>query len=327
MSLNAALTLFLEEYPSATEQLFAGNPVAQFIRRDVPEAIEAEIGDNDRYLVQGSAGRGNWAHVPWAAVFDRFVTDTAQDGYYVVYLVREDFAGIYLSLNQGVTTVKKQYGADAKKALRARASDYLARIGTVADGLIHGPIDLESRSQSGLGVLYEQGAICSKYYQRGNIPDDATLTADLRQFIDYYFTLVSRESALFDRSQQEEDEENYEWEDLRFLRIHKRIERNKKLVSKVKTCLGLTCQVCTLNFEEAYGAIGKGYIEAHHLVPLSQLKGKRVALDPEHDFAILCSNCHRMIHRSEYVSDVTSFRQRILKGQASSQSSATDLAQ
>jgi 5-methylcytosine-specific restriction enzyme A len=86
MNLNAALTLFLEEHPNATEQLFAGNPVAEFIRRDVPEAIEAVIGDNKRYLVRGSVGQGNWARIPWAAVFDRFVTDTAQDGYYVVYL-------------------------------------------------------------------------------------------------------------------------------------------------------------------------------------------------------------------------------------------------
>ncbi len=81
----------------------------------MPEAIQATIGDNHRYLVSGSAGQGNWARVPWAAVFDRFVTDTAQDGYYVVYLVREDFAGIYLSLNQGVTTVKKQYGTDGRE--------------------------------------------------------------------------------------------------------------------------------------------------------------------------------------------------------------------
>ena len=163
MSLNAALTLFLEEYPKAVEKSFAGNPVAEFIRGDVPEAIEAVIGGNHRYIVQGSAGQGNWARVPWAAVFDRFVTETAQDGYYVVYLVKEDFTGIYLSLNQGVTTIKEQYGADAKKALSVRASDYLARIGSVGDSLICGPIDLEVHTQSGLGAHYEQGAICSKY--------------------------------------------------------------------------------------------------------------------------------------------------------------------
>jgi 5-methylcytosine-specific restriction enzyme A len=207
-----------------------------------------------------------------------------------------------------VTTVKKQYGADAKKALRVRAGDYLARIGTVVEGLIGGPIELESHSQAGSRRFTSKARFARNTTNEGTF---LTLTADLRRFIDYYFRLVSRESALFDRSQQEEDEENYEWEDLRLLRMHKRIERNKKLVSKVKTYLGLTCQACTLNFEEAYGSIGKGYVEAHHLVPLSQLKGKRVALDPERDFAVLCSNCHRMMHRSGYVSDVTSFRQQI----------------
>jgi len=230
-----------------------------------------------------------------------------------VYLVKEDFTGIYLSLNQGVTTVKEQYGTDARKALRVRASDYLARIGTVTDDLIRGPIELEVHSQSGLGALYEQGAVCSKYYQRGDIPDDTTLAVDLRRFIDYYFALVSRESALFDRSQQEEDEGEYGWEDLTLLRMHKRIERNRNLVAKVKGYLGSTCQACSLNFEEVYGSIGKGYIEAHHLIPLSQLKGKRVALDPARDFAVLCANCHRMVHRSAYVSDVNAFRQQVLK--------------
>src|SRR5215217_8191558 len=157
MSLNAALTLFLEEYPSAKTQTLTDNPVAQFIRQDIPDALQEVIGDNRRYLPRGSVGQGNWAHVPWAAVFDRFVTDTAQDGYYVVYLVKEDFTGIYLSLNQGVTTVKKQYGTDARKALCVRASDYLARIGAFTDDLTCGPIDLQVHSQSSLGALYEQG--------------------------------------------------------------------------------------------------------------------------------------------------------------------------
>lgn len=99
--------------------------------------------------------------------------------------------------------------------------------------------------------------------------------------------------------------------------MHKQVERNKNLVSKVKSCLGFTCQACGLNFEEVYGSIGKGYIEAHHLVPLSQLERKQVALDPELDFAVLCSNCHRMIHRSDHVSDVVAFRQQVLNhGQA-----------
>ncbi len=303
MSLNAALTLFLEEYPKAIAQPFAGNTVAEFIRQDVPDVIKAITGNNDRYIVQGSPGQGNWARVPWAAVYDRFITDTVQDGYYLVYLVQEDFSGIYLSLNQGVTTLKEQYGADAKKALRGRASDYLARLGVIPEDLISGPTDLQVSSQSSLGALYEQGAICSKYYKQGAIPNDEVLAEDLNRFLDNYFNLVSRETVLFDQSQKEQDEVDLEWEDLRILRVHKRIERNQRLAQKAKKLLGLTCQACGFNFEEIYGTTGKDYIEAHHLTPLSQLKGKRVALDAKQDFAVLCANCHRMIHRSEYVSD------------------------
>ena len=56
--------------------------------------------------------------------------------------------------------------------------------------------------------------------------------------------------------------------------------------------------------EERYGSIGTGYIEAHHLNPVSSLKDTVVTLDPRLDFAVLCANCHRMIHRLDDVADV-----------------------
>lgn len=314
MSLHLALTRILEEYLQASRQPFGNNTLANFIRGDLPNAIRSIINNEERYLVEGSPGKGRWAGVPWAAVFDRFITETAQEGYYIVYLAKEDSTGVYLSLNQGVTTLREQYGADAGKALRTRADDYLARIGTLNGDLIRGPINLAVSNRAGLGAFYEHGAICSKYYERGLLPGDASLAADLLLFLDYYFKLATRESALFDRGQQEEDEKDLGVEDLRVFRTHKRIERNRSLATKVKRSLGLTCQACDFNFEAVYGPTGKDYIEAHHLTPLSKLKGQRVALDPRRDFAVLCANCHRMIHRSEYVSDVRAFRTHILRG-------------
>jgi len=53
------------------------------------------------YLVKGSAGQSQWAASPWVAILDPLITDSAQRGYYPVYLFREDFTGFYLSLNQG----------------------------------------------------------------------------------------------------------------------------------------------------------------------------------------------------------------------------------
>ena len=39
------------------------------------------------------------------------------------------------------------------------------------------------------------------------------------------------------------------------------------------------------------------YIEAHHLTPLHALSGEGPVLtNPETDFAVLCANCHKMIH-------------------------------
>jgi len=62
------------------------------------------------------------------------------------------------------------------------------------------------------------------------------------------------------------------------------------------------------NFSRVYGPLGAGFIEAHHLVPLSQLKGQIISLDPSKDFAVLCSNCHSMIHKFEKPHDVQAFK-------------------
>ncbi len=307
MSLNAALNLFLDEYPNAIKSDFAKNAVAEFIRKDVPIVIQEILGRDDRLIVHGSAGQGTWARVPWVAVFDRFITDTAQDGYYVVYLVKEDFTGIYISLNQGVTTVRAQYRGDAKKALAAKAADYGARLGKLDDSVIMGPIKLAIDSPTNLGAFYEQGSVCAKHYKKGEIPSDKVLNRDLIEMLELYQALSDKELVVM-AATAEVDENDVGEENLIGFRQHKRIERNQKLAAIAKQIHGHVCQACGFNFEEKYGDIGKGFIEAHHLTPISELIGKRVKLNPKTDFAVLCSNCHRMIHKSEFVGDVAAFR-------------------
>lgn len=312
MSLSAALELFLTEYPKAVLEPFAEHAVADFVRTEVPAAIATILDGNERYFVRGSPGQGAWAKSPWAAIFDRFVTESAQDGYYIVYLVKEDFSGAYISLNQGITSVRARYGVDAKKALEVRAADFLARLGTRAAGLSSGPIDLVCSAESGLASFYESGSVCSISYELGKIPSDKQLSDDLLRFVDLYFTLVSSEPKLFVQADGEEDEEELAVEDLKTLREHKRIERNKKLANQVKRALGYVCSACGFDFERTYGSIGKGFIEAHHLTPLHLLKGSKVALNPKKDFAVLCSNCHRMLHRTKLVDRVQEFRANYL---------------
>ncbi len=54
--------------------------------------------------------------------------------------------------------------------------------------------------------------------------------------------------------------------------------------------------VCGFNFEKYYGEQGKNSIEVHHVVPLAYNE-EEVEVDPQKYLAVVCSNCHRMIHR------------------------------
>ena len=56
----------------------------------------------------------------------------------------------------------------------------------------------------------------------------------------------------------------------------------------------LKCEVCGFDFKKVYGKLGAGYIEVHHKKPVSD--GERIT-DLDNDLVMLCSNCHRMIHR------------------------------
>lgn len=57
-----------------------------------------------------------------------------------------------------------------------------------------------------------------------------------------------------------------------------------------------TCMVCDFDFGNKYGDRGDGYIEVHHIRPLSQ-QGQKYTPNLKDDFAVVCANCHRMIHR------------------------------
>jgi hypothetical protein len=73
-------------------------------------------------------------------------------------------------------------------------------------------------------------------------------------------------------------------------------ERSQRLRTAAIEHHGLTCKVCGFNFENCYGERGSDYIEVHHLRPVSTL-GKETKVDPKSDMTVLCSNCHRTIHR------------------------------
>ncbi|MFV0516960.1 MAG: HNH endonuclease [Aminipila sp.] len=75
----------------------------------------------------------------------------------------------------------------------------------------------------------------------------------------------------------------------------------------------LVGNVCGFNFEEYYGELGKGYIEVHHIKPLSKNNGKEVEIDPLNDLICVCPNCHRMLHRLNVEPIAKNLQKHIIK--------------
>lgn len=82
--------------------------------------------------------------------------------------------------------------------------------------------------------------------------------------------------------------------------LHRRREgamRRAKIAEALSKNGRLICEVpkCAFDFERRYGEPGKGYAQVHHLIPLHKApkEGRKVLLK---DLAIVCANCHAMIH-------------------------------
>ncbi|HEY4062811.1 MAG TPA: HNH endonuclease [Puia sp.] len=84
-------------------------------------------------------------------------------------------------------------------------------------------------------------------------------------------------------------------------RTHKVRERNSLVIKIAKDNFKknnngrLFCQACRFDFEEKYGIIGIDFIEGHHILPVNEMNENHKT-KPE-DIAMLCSNCHKMIHK------------------------------
>jgi 5-methylcytosine-specific restriction protein A len=98
-------------------------------------------------------------------------------------------------------------------------------------------------------------------------------------------------------------------------RVHLRRERNRGLIeSKKRLVLKqsglLTCEVCGFDFKAEYGDRGDGFIECHHTKPLEALlPGGKTHV---RDLALVCSNCHRMIHRRRPWLTIDELRQQVV---------------
>ena len=77
-------------------------------------------------------------------------------------------------------------------------------------------------------------------------------------------------------------------------------ERDYKIIRQKKNAVlahegALRCEACNFDYSKTYGTRGHNFIEVHHNKPISDYRSSDVT--KLSDLSVLCSSCHRMIHR------------------------------
>ena len=101
-------------------------------------------------------------------------------------------------------------------------------------------------------------------------------------------------------------------------RAHRFRERDPSIIGRKKHRAlqqqkSLSCEVCKFDFEKVYGERGYGFIECHHTKPLSELSPEG-ATTKLADLSLVCSNCHRMIHKSKPWLSMDQLRELLQQG-------------
>jgi len=168
--------------------------------------------------------------------------------------------------------------------------------------------DAEAPSDFKVGIEIEEFRLDeeSGFLPRQACLDNPTLAESLiiRMPTGTVFRLDEAQAAEFDALWRSAEDVAYEAvEGLRRLRQHYARERSRPLIERKRQDFAsrhdgrVFCEVCRFDFAERYPqSLGAGFIEVHHLAPLSTRdEPRRTGLE---DLLLVCANCHRMIHRT-----------------------------
>ena len=181
--LHYVLNKLMNEYLDAKKVPFGNSPMIEFVTKTV-RRLFGNLEFLNGYLINSSAGKGNWADVPWIAIMDKRITTTALEGVYIVYLMSADCSSIYLTLNQGCTNLKNKIGKKAAiDSLRSNAQRVIQKNQNTSFNYLDRP-NLKTKSQT--AELYEYGSIFYKRYLKGALPSEDVLQRDLKELIAIY---------------------------------------------------------------------------------------------------------------------------------------------
>jgi 5-methylcytosine-specific restriction protein A len=89
-----------------------------------------------------------------------------------------------------------------------------------------------------------------------------------------------------------------------------RYERDRRNRAAALAIHGYVCKVCNLNMGDRYGPVAAGFIQVHHVTPVSVI-GEGYVINPKTDLVPLCPNCHSVAHRRTPPYSVDELRQML----------------
>jgi hypothetical protein len=138
-------------------------------------------------LIDISVGQGNWAAVPWIALLNKQITQSTQEGIYVVFLIATALDRIFLTLNQGATQLVRALG---QREAQQRMLDVAAKTRVLIPELEAAGFVLDNEiSLGGIGWRarsYEVGTIAFAAFSSDNIPNDDRMNELLGAVLDAY---------------------------------------------------------------------------------------------------------------------------------------------
>lgn len=143
-------------------------------------------------------------------------------------------------------------------------------------------------------------SLACKYVSGEELNSESFITDDARRFLKKMkFCVVPKTGELF----AEKFGKSYS-EGKAAYKQHRQWERDPKISldakrARLEQVRVLACDVCGFSFADRYGELGQGFIEAHHTIPVSEMRKRGKTQTSIDEMALVCSNCHRMLHKGD----------------------------
>jgi len=311
-----------------------GNEFARWITRDIPKIIEELYEKEIEGLeVHTSAGQSSWVTSPWIVILDpKTCTQpngrvSVQGGFYPGYSFSKDEKKISFFLGQGEYNVRLNYPQDVDHMLITRAIILRKKVPEYEKFFM----DVSKSSllkESIMKDRWVKSSAFGKVYKTHNLPSEEELKKDLINMVRLYKLAIERGGVSETKKQnisfdQDQLSAGFERKVLKHINNENEIiQIDPKFIKQLKKDSDYTCQACGLKYEKVYGDYSKkkDFIEAHHIEPKFKAKEKaeinKKMKRSAKDFAMLCANCHRMIHRmmkleKDRVISLEEFKRRI----------------